>query len=108
MKNFLLTLFIGCLMVGYTTQSYAQDTLVPYVRYSFRINGIEEYREAKPIWNEIRYFFNFEGDPFRYRLDLEGGLFSITLPRVLSEEVILNHFNSKNIVLTKLNILHYE
>jgi hypothetical protein len=93
-----------------TTTAYTQDTLdTPYIKYTFKIEGIDEYREAKPIWDDIRYFFNDTNNPFKYRVDLnELGEFSIVILRDLSEFEIREYFNSKNIVLTELNKLYYE
>jgi hypothetical protein len=106
----LITFILIWLLVGWCTiQGYAQQQEnTPYVRYSFKIEGITEYVEAKPIWNDIRYFFNYESDPFRYRLDLSRGLFTITLPRLISNEEIINHFDSKDLNITELNIYYYE
>lgn len=76
-KHFISFILIWLLVGWCTSQSYAQEESAPYVRYSFKIEGITEYVEAKPIWDDIRFFFNYENEPFRYRLELNGGLFTI-------------------------------
>lgn len=107
-KRLVALILIIIIIILLTANGYTQEENTPYVGYSFKVDGVDEYIKAKPIWNDIRYFFNYENDPFRYRLDLNGGVFNIVIPRELNEQEIMSYFNSKNINLTELNIYYYE
>jgi hypothetical protein len=61
-RHLLLIIFLWFL-VAYC---HGQDTInTPYIKYSFKIENIETYQQAKPHWDSIRYFFNDEGERCR-------------------------------------------
>lgn len=103
----LLLIILMCFLFAYC---HGQDTInEPYIKYSFKIENIETYQQAKPHWDSIRYFFNDENDKFKYRLDLETfGLFVITLPKNITDEEIYQYFISIGLNITELNKTYYE
>lgn len=78
-------------------------------KYEFKVENVSTQAEAKTIFDDIRFFFNTEDEPFKYPLKFrEDFYFEITTTIEESHGTILNYFISKNIMLTELNIYYYE
>lgn len=76
------------------------------IKYSFEIENVQNYQEAKPYWDDIRFFFNGSSS-YEKELQLSEGIFFIILEKNISIEIINEYFLSKNISIKNL-IITYE